>query len=125
MQVSISGRHMNVTHAMREHARQRGERLAEHFIPVTRLQVTLDVDGKAHIVEMIASLSRGDPLVAHASTEDMYGAIDLAAEKLEHQLRRLKDRVRDHRRRQVPETATETGGAKDDESGFETTEEAP
>jgi len=125
LQVSISGRHVNVTHAMREHARQRGERLAEHFIPVTRLQVTLDIDGKAHVVEMIASMSRGDPLVAHASTEDMYSAIDLAAEKLEHQLRRLKDKVRDHRPRQAPETATGTGATEDDESKFETTEEAP
>ena len=121
MDVSISGRHVDVTEAMREHAKQRGEQLAEHFMPVARFQVTLDIDGKAHAVEMIASMSRGDPLVAHASTEDMYSAIDLAAEKLEHQLRRLKDKIRHHRPRHAPEPAAETRGAEDDESKHEGT----
>ncbi len=121
MQVSISGRHVDVTNAMREHAQQRGERLGDHFMPIDRLQVTLEIDGKAHAVEMIASMQKGDPLVAHSRTEDMYSAIDLAAEKLEHQLRRLKDKVRRHRPRHAPDPEMATGTDVDNESKPEAT----
>jgi putative sigma-54 modulation protein len=97
--LTVTGRHIDVTEAMREHARQRTDRLSEHFIHLNRMQVTLDMDGGAHVVEMIASPRRGDPIISRGHTEDMYSAIDMAADKMEEQLRRLKERTKDKRQR--------------------------
>jgi putative sigma-54 modulation protein len=97
--LTVTGRHVDVTEAMRDHARQRTDRLSEHFIHLNRMQVTLDMDGGSHVVEIIATPRRGDPLIAHGRTEDMYAAIDQAADKIEEQLRRLKERTKDKRQR--------------------------
>jgi len=106
VQLTITGRHVDVTDAMRDYARQRAERLSDHFLRLNRMQVTLDINNGAYEAEFIAVPRRGRSLVAHARTGGMYKAIDAAADRLEQQLRRLKEKVKDHRNRRVPEEGT-------------------
>ena len=112
MDLTITGRHVEITDAMRDYARQRTDRLSEHFLRLSRLRVMLTMDNGAHTVEFIATPRRGNPLVARGRANDMYAAINVAADKMEAELRKLKDRVKEHRVRQpATETAEATGGA--------------
>ena len=97
MEVSISGRHVAITDAMREHARKRVQRLERHSPHVMRARVTLAIEGDRHIAEIVASVRRRSELVAKCETHDMYKSIDQVTEKVEKQLHRLEDRVKNHR----------------------------
>ena len=82
---------------MKDYARQKAERLARHFDRVVRLHVTLSVENDAEIAEFVASVTRHRVLVAKEKGADMYAAIDVAADKLDRQVRRFKEKLRDHR----------------------------
>lgn len=95
MDVTISGRHVDVTDAMREHARERIEKL-ERFSPhIMRARVTLAIEGDRHTAEIIVSIPRKGELVAKCETLDMYQSIDLATDKMETQLHKVEERARD------------------------------
>lgn len=97
MEVSISGRHVAVTDAMREHARDRVQRLERYSPHLMRVTVTLAIEGDRHMAEIVASVKRKGELVAKSQTHDMYQSIDHATDKIEKQLRKLEDRVKDRR----------------------------
>ena len=97
MKVSISGRHVDVTDAMRDHADERVRKLERYSHHVTRLSVTLGIEGDRHTAEVIAHVRRKGELVARSETHDMYQSIDHAAEKLEKQLLRIEEKARDRR----------------------------
>jgi ribosome-associated translation inhibitor RaiA len=71
---------------------------------------------------MSLDLARGAVLVGKAEAPDMYAALDLAEQKLAHQLRRWKERLKDHHRGDRPKGAAETAGAPaggDDQATYE------
>lgn len=97
MEVTISGRHVEVTDAMRDHARQRVGRL-ERFSPhLMRAKVTLGIEGDRHTAEVVASVRRKGKVVAKHESHDMYLSIDHAISKLEKQLHRVEERFRARR----------------------------
>ncbi len=99
MKVDISGRHLLVTQAMKDYAREKTERLSRYYDRVQRIQVVMDVQGERKQVEVVVSLSRGSTVVAHANDSSMYAALDLAVDKCERQLTKLKEKLRDHKGR--------------------------
>lgn len=97
MDLTISGRHVAVTDAMRDHARQRAEKF-EHFTShLMNVKVTLMIEGERQMAEFLAHTRGKGELVAKAVTKDMYTSIDQAAGKLEKQLDKLEARLRDRR----------------------------
>ncbi len=94
MEVTISGRHVAVTDAMRERARERAQRFEEFSRNVMRLKVTLTIEGERHMAEFIATVRRKGEVVARGESHDMYLSIDQAVAKLEKQLHRLEERIK-------------------------------
>lgn len=99
MQVNITGRHVEITPALRRYVEEKAERLHRYFDRATRLQVTLRVEGERHIAEMILATVRGVTLIGEEVAGDMYAAVDLVTDKLGRQLRKLKTRMRLNGRR--------------------------
>ncbi|MGR3309493.1 MAG: ribosome hibernation-promoting factor, HPF/YfiA family [Candidatus Brocadiales bacterium] len=99
MNITISGRHLSVTEAMKDYAHKKAAKLERFFDRITKIQVTLDVEGERQTAEMIVSAARGSTLIAEVATGDMYSAIDLAVDKLERQLTRHKEKLYDKRNR--------------------------
>ena len=97
MEVSISGRHVDVTDAMRDHARGRVEKMERYSPHITSVSVTLGIESDRHTAEVIAHVRRKGELVAKSETHDMYQSIDRAAAKLEKQLLRIEKKAKDHR----------------------------
>lgn len=98
MQITITGRHVEITQAIRDYAQAKVEKLLRFFGRATAATVTLEVAHADHQVEMVLDLARGVRLVGKASAPDMYAAVDLAEQKLGMQLRKTKERWRDHHR---------------------------
>jgi len=102
MRVDVVGRNMEVTDAIREHAESRAEKLPRYYDGVQ--QVTVTIEGDHHhqhgpfSVEMVVDVVRHEPMVSHASDEDLYKAIDTASHKSERQLRDFKERLRENKR---------------------------
>jgi putative sigma-54 modulation protein len=101
-QILITGRHVDVTPAMKEYAREKAGKIAKIHERLTTIEVTLDVEHhKAHrsfVVEIVAHAERGARLVGKIESPDLYAGVDLAEDKVVQQLVRHKDRLVDHHR---------------------------
>jgi putative sigma-54 modulation protein len=92
--VTISGRHVAVTDAMREHARERAEKLADISSHLMRAKITLSIEAGRQIAEVVAAVRKHGEMVAKSESHDMYAAIDAVVAKIEKQLHRIEDRFR-------------------------------
>jgi ribosome hibernation promoting factor len=98
VKITITGRHLGVTEAMKAYARGKVEKLERYFDRPTGAHVTMDVDHDRHQVEIVLDLVRGTRLVGKAEAPDMYAALDLAEQKVAQQVRRFNQRLKDHHR---------------------------
>ena len=99
MKLDISGRHMDVTAAMQDHVRGKLERVEKHFPDgVQNAHVILAVEAGQYMCEVVIPATKRHRLVGKATDpNDMYAAIDAAADKLTRQITRFKERLKDHR----------------------------
>ncbi len=98
MNVSITGHHVDVTEALRTYAANKMQRLERHFDNVTEIHVILSVEKLRQKAEARISLA-GGVVYADAVEEDMYAALDLLADKLDRQVIRHKEKLRDHHKK--------------------------
>ena len=98
MNIRITGRTGDVTAGMKAKAAAKVEKLNRFFDRITWVDVVLDVAQERKSVEMSAGLN-GGPIYAEFVAGDMYAAIDLAIDKITRQLRKHKEKLRDHRPR--------------------------
>jgi putative sigma-54 modulation protein len=99
MNVRIHGDNLLVTEALEEYAERKFGKLDRYFQPLAErdVQVKLSVERGLHRVEAVTNL--GDVFFrAEATSDDMYASIDLAADKLKHQILKYKARLTDHAR---------------------------
>ena len=94
MRVIISGRHLNVTAAMKDYARDKANRLDRFHRGIQTARLTLTVEHGCDIAEIVVQTQRST-FVVHVEGEDMYTVIDKLMLKMERQLRRHKERMRD------------------------------
>ncbi len=92
---NVVGRSVLVTDAMKNYAQEKIAKI-ERFHPHTiDVIVTMDIQKIDHVVDIMMNFSHFHIRV-HAVTSDMYASIDRAVEKLQHKLRRWKERIQDH-----------------------------
>ena len=96
MHLKVTGHHVDITPALRDYLKNKLDRLERHFDQVTNAHCILTVEKLQHKAEARVNVS-GGTLFADAIESDMYAAIDSAVEKAERQLRKLRDKVVDHK----------------------------
>ncbi len=95
MQLNLSGHHIDITPALRSYVETKIERLERHFDHVTNVHVVLSVEKLRQKAEATLHVS-GANLFANAEHEDMYAAIDALTDKLDKQIKRHKEKMKDH-----------------------------
>ncbi len=95
MQLNLSGHHIDITPALRNYVTTKMERLERHFDHVTNMHVILSVEKLRQKAEATLHVS-GANLFADAEHEDMYAAIDALVDKLDRQIKKHKEKVKDH-----------------------------
>ena len=97
MEFEIIGRHVEVTDPVRDYLTERRDKLAKFFDRIHSLKIVIAAEGANHTAEFIAHLVKGEMVVAKGAAPDLFTAIEQCADKMEQQLRRFKDRLREHR----------------------------
>lgn len=95
--IEFKGRHDHITERMQAHAARKLARLARFQDRLVRIEVVADHVHKNPEVELIAHQRRGNPLVAKDRGTSFSATIDLLVDKMEAQLRKLKDKKKDHK----------------------------
>lgn len=96
MQIQITGRHLEVTSALKSFIDDKLAKLEHHFDQILDVKVVLIVENNNHVAEAKLSVP-GDDIVAKAEGENMYAAIDTLQDKLDRQVRKRKQKMKDHR----------------------------
>ena len=99
MQINLTGHHVDITSALRNYVHEKFERLERHFTHVIDAHVILTVEKLRHKAEA-SMLVSGNKLFADAVEEDMYAAIDGLVDKLDRQVVKHKEKLKDHHRDQ-------------------------
>jgi putative sigma-54 modulation protein len=97
MQVSVIGRHIEVTDALKQYATEKFGRLERYLPKGVEAVITLSVVKKVHHFAEAVIRSNGALIQASEETEEMYSAIDLLVEKIERRVRRYKEKLVDHK----------------------------
>ena len=106
MNLSITGRHLEITPAIREYATNKMARIGRHFDNVIGTQLMLAVDKINHTAEVTVRLP-GKDLHCQATDENLYASIDLLADKIDRQVIKYKSKLQNHahepiKRQEVP-----------------------
>ncbi len=99
MNLSVTGHHMDVTDALRSYVSEKMEKLERHFDQVTDIHVILSVEKLRQQAEATIDLT-GTKVHAEAESGDMYAAIDGLIDKLDRQVLKHKEKLRDHHKRE-------------------------
>lgn len=98
MRIEVIGRNLEVTDAIRQHAEAKAERLPRYFDGVQQITFRLTREDHQHQgkfgVEVVVDVEKHDDFVAHATGEDLYGAIDAVVAKATRQLTDFKERLK-------------------------------
>ena len=87
---------LDITDAMRSYVTNKFERLERHFDHMTNVHVILSVEKLRQKAEASFHIS-GHDVYADSEHEDMYAAIDTLVDKLDRQVLKHKERMKNHR----------------------------
>jgi putative sigma-54 modulation protein len=97
MQITVTFRHVDPTPALRSYAEDKVTRVVRKYLrrPIDA-HVILGVSKERHVAEITLQADHVS-MFAKETTHDLYSAIDLAVEKLEHQAQKRKARRKEHK----------------------------
>ncbi len=103
MQLSIVGRHIEITAAIKEYVEKRLQKLKKYFPYVVDVHVVLYTQ-KINQVAEVTILANRYTIHGEERSQDLYASIDMVIEKLDAQLKKYKERlVQKHQRQQRKE----------------------
>jgi putative sigma-54 modulation protein len=91
MQVTVTGRHFEVTPAVRSYVEARLGRMHRYMGRIRSAHVTLTAEKHRHRAEIVVE-SDGREFTGKDVSEDMFSALDSVTHKLEKQIRKYKDK---------------------------------
>lgn len=98
MLFTITGKHIEITEAMKEHAEEKTSKLPRYYNSINQIEVIVDGrEGGSMSVEIIARAEHSKVFVGTEKGTDAYQCIDMAVHKLQQQLSKAKRRERDNK----------------------------
>ena len=91
MNLNLTGRHLEITPAIREHVTSKLDKVKRHFDNVIDVNVILSVDKLEQKAEASLHLS-GKTIIAETSDSNLYVAIDALIESLDRQVLKHKEK---------------------------------
>lgn len=92
MRITVTGKNIEITDALRNMVEKKLEKLDKYFNPDVEAHATLSVQKSRQIIEVTIPFN-GVILRGEESNEDMYSSIDLVIDKLERQIRKQKTKL--------------------------------
>jgi ribosomal subunit interface protein len=94
MKISVSGKHMDVGHAIQEYIEEKIHKTANKYLSnVNWVEIILSKEHGLFNAEIVMHESRFGTIKASFENDEVYAAFDIALVKLEKQIRKYKDRI--------------------------------
>lgn len=100
MQLTLTGHHVDITPPLRDYVNSKLGRLERHFDNLVDVHCVLTVEKLSRKAEATVNLG-GASLYADANDQDMYAAIDAMVDKLDRQIKKHKEKLKDHHAREA------------------------
>lgn len=96
MNITVTGRHTDVSKGLRDYAQRKIGKLERHFDQLIDAHIIFSVEKLDHIAEVVMN---GDGVRFHGKERaaDFHSAVDLLLEKMEAQIRRYKEKHQMHK----------------------------
>ena len=103
MKIIISGKQLKITDAIRAYAEEKIEKISKYTDAITEVDVVLSVvntksEGEVHKADGLVYAS-GTKIKIEAESSDLYAAIDDLSDRLERQVRKYKEKQKDHNKK--------------------------
>lgn len=99
MQIKFAVRHGHLNDGVQQQIHDKVEKILHYFDRITMIEVTIDLQEKTHkVVEIRVDAEHKHDFVARERHEELLAAVDLAVDKIKHQVHRYKEKIQDHRR---------------------------
>ncbi len=97
MRIDVTGRALDLTDAIREHAETKAEKIHKHFDGVQHVEIVLDQTTPTEFfAETIAHVDKHDPFIGTATGTYISAVIDQRIDKATRQVQEHKERLRAH-----------------------------
>ncbi len=100
MNITISGKNIDITPSLRETVMDKLGKLDRYFTPDTDVNVTLSIEKERQKIEVTIPV-KGRIIRSEQVSNDMYVSIDLVEEVIERQLRKYKNKIIDKKQSAV------------------------
>ncbi len=97
MQINIIGRHWEVPDNLKSYILEKAEKLPKYYDRVMEVEVIVDGEPPERRIELIVSVAGHPSFVAEDRGEDLFACFDICFDKVERQLRRFKEKVRNRK----------------------------
>ncbi len=95
MKITISGKQIDLTDAIKDTVHEKLDRLEHYLTENCEIKVTVKAKKNRQTVEVTIIPVNGPIIRAEDSEEDLYSAIDVVYDKLKRQLRKYKNKLQD------------------------------
>ena len=103
MEVSFTARHGSIPDSVRRHTEERLQRLSRFERRPSHAHIYYEAEGPLLRAEAHITVAGGGSIIAAGEADNLRAAVDIALERAERQLKRERERLRDH---QAPKPQT-------------------
>lgn len=97
MQIAVTFRHMEASEPVRSYLEEKLSRIKKYIDEPIDAQAVLSVSKKIRHNAEVTIVAKGITIKGSEETNDMYAAIDAVTDKLERQLKRYKEKLKNHK----------------------------
>jgi putative sigma-54 modulation protein len=94
MNVQITAKNLELTNALKDYVEKKLVRIEKFFDYVLDISVVLEIQKNVHSAEILVN-AKGVFLKGLERSEDLYASIDLAIDKIERQLSKYKEKLKE------------------------------
>ncbi|NPA59450.1 MAG: ribosome-associated translation inhibitor RaiA [Epsilonproteobacteria bacterium] len=118
MNISITGRHLELTEAIKAHVNTSIETLSKYNMDIISVNVVVSTQtkkGKEHsVVEFVINLAHKNSIIIKQNDGDLYAAIDMATQRAQKAMRRMHDKDTEHHKVGLNEAKAQSVDVKEE-----------
>lgn len=100
MKITIRGKNIDVTEALRQYIEKRVSKFEKFLSDTSEAIVTISTEKFTHKIDVLLKVN-GHLIQAEGKTEDLYSAVDQVVEKLEKQVLKYKEKVQNKNKKEA------------------------
>jgi putative sigma-54 modulation protein len=103
MQIQVVGRHIEVPEVLKKYAEEKAGRLVKYYDRIQAIEVIFQEESPSQTVEVLVTCEPSrQSFVAKETSENFQASLDIVIGKLERQLTKYKEKLKNHKHHAKP-----------------------